>query len=46
MGLETLSDLEVGGPDLQTTIPSDGGEVRSEGLLLGGVLQNGRISHT
>lgn len=43
VGLEGVSDLEVGVPDLQSSVPSDRGEVGLEvGLGLG--LQLGRVS--
>ena len=44
VGLESVSDLEVDVPDLETTIPSDGGEVGVEGAL-GLSLQLRGVSH-
>lgn len=45
VGLEGVSDLEVSVPDLQSTIPTDGGEVGSEGLDLVGSLHDGGVSN-
>ena len=44
VGLEGVSDLEVGIPNLESSVPSDRGEVGVEGAL-GLGLQLGRISH-
>lgn len=44
VGLEGVSDLEVSVPDLQSTVPTDRGEVRSEGLNLVGGLHDGGVS--
>jgi len=43
MGLEGVSDLEVGVPDLETSVPADRGEVGVEGAL-GLSLQLGRVA--
>lgn len=45
VSLEGVSDLEVGVPDLQSTVPTDRGEVRSEGLNLVGRLHDGGVSN-
>ena len=43
VGLESVSDLEVGVPDLESSVPADRGEVGFEGAL-GLGLELGRVS--
>jgi len=45
MSLEGVSDLEVSVPDLQSTVPTNRGEVRSEGLNLVSRLHDGGVSN-
>lgn len=45
VGLEGVSDLEVGVPDLKLSVPSDRGEVGGEGLHFVSRFYNRRVSH-
>jgi len=45
MGFEVSSDLEVGVPDFESTIPTDRSEIGFESNFTGG-FEHGRISNT